>query len=94
VHFFETVVQHVSCQKEETIYYLCKVCKNDVMFIDHEVIHTHLVWSGFMNNYFICTKHGETQLRIESIIDEKVEENMNIPDDKCIVIMTMDVRII
>jgi hypothetical protein len=94
VHFFETVVQHASCQKEETIYYPCKVCKNDVMFIDHEVIHKHLVWSGFMNNYFICTKHGETQLRIESIIDEKVEENMNIPDDKCIVIMTMDVRII
>jgi hypothetical protein len=64
------------------------------MFIDHEVIHKHLVWSGFMNNYFIYTKHGETQPRIKSIIDEKVEENMDIPDDKCIVIMTMDVRII
>jgi hypothetical protein len=60
VHFLETVVQHVSRQKEETIYYPCKVCKNVVMFNDREVIHEHLVWSGFMDNYFICTKHSET----------------------------------
>jgi hypothetical protein len=51
--FFETVVQHASCQKEETIYCICKVCKNIVMFKDHEVIHEHLVQSGFMDNYFI-----------------------------------------
>jgi hypothetical protein len=36
-----------------------------------------------MDNYFIWTKHGETQLRIESIIDERAEENMGIPDDVC-----------
>jgi hypothetical protein len=51
--FFETVVQHASHQKEEIIYYPCKVCKNDVMFKDHEVICKHLVRSGFMDNYFI-----------------------------------------
>jgi hypothetical protein len=34
-----------------------------------------------MDNYFIWTKHGETQLRIESIIDERAEEKMNILDD-------------
>jgi hypothetical protein len=74
--FLKTVVQHASREKEETIYYPCKECKNDVMFMDREVIHEHLVWSGFMNNYFIWTKHGETQLRTESIIDERAEENM------------------
>jgi hypothetical protein len=51
--FLETVVQHASHQKEETIYCPCKVCKNHVMFKNHEVIREHLVRSGFMNNYFI-----------------------------------------
>jgi hypothetical protein len=79
--FLETTVQHASCQKEETIYCPCKVCKNVVMFKDREVIRKHLVWSGFMDNYFIWTKHGETQPAIENIIDERAEENMGIPDD-------------
>jgi hypothetical protein len=30
-----------------------------------------------MDNYFICSKHGERQPRTESIIDEREEENMN-----------------
>jgi hypothetical protein len=69
--------------KEETIYCLCKVCKNLVIFKDHEVIREHLVRSGFMDNYFIWTKHIETQPGTESIIDERAEENMGIPDDMC-----------
>jgi hypothetical protein len=77
--FLETTVQ----QKEETIYYPCKVCKNVVMFKDHEVICEHLVHSGFMDNYFIWTKNCETQLGTQSIIDERAEENMGIPDDVC-----------
>jgi hypothetical protein len=52
-----------------------------VIFKYREVIHKHLVWSVFMDNYFIWTKHGETQPWIESIIDERAEENMDIPDD-------------
>jgi hypothetical protein len=81
--FLETTVQHTSRQKEETIYCPCKVCKNDAMFKDYEVIREHLVWSGFMDNYFIWTKLGETQPRTESIIDERAEENMDILDDVC-----------
>jgi hypothetical protein len=30
-----------------------------------------------MDNYFIWSKHGETQPRTESIIDEREEDNMN-----------------
>jgi hypothetical protein len=37
---------------------------------DRELIHKHLVWIGFMDNYFIWSKHGETTSRIESIVDE------------------------
>jgi hypothetical protein len=51
--FLETTVQHASRQKEETMYCPRKVCKNDMMFKDHEVIREHLVQSGFMDNYFI-----------------------------------------
>jgi hypothetical protein len=51
--FFETAIQHALCQKEETMYYPCKVCKNIVMFKDREVVYEHLVWSGFIDNYFI-----------------------------------------
>jgi hypothetical protein len=35
-----------------------------------ELIHEHLVWIGFMDNYFIWSKHGETTSRIENIVDE------------------------
>jgi hypothetical protein len=31
-----------------------------------------------MDNYFIWSKHGETQPRTESIIDEREEANMNV----------------
>jgi hypothetical protein len=43
------------------------------MFKDPEVIHEYLVQSGFMDNYFIWTKHGETQPGTKSIIDERAE---------------------
>ncbi len=36
-----------------------------------------------MDNYFIWSKHGETQPRTESIIDERAEENMSILDGVC-----------
>jgi hypothetical protein len=48
------------------------------MYKDHEIICKHMVYSGFMDNYFIWSKHGETQPRTESIIDEREEENMNV----------------
>jgi hypothetical protein len=51
--FLETVIQHASRQKEDTIYCPCKICQNDVMFKDREVIHEHLVLCGYMDNYFI-----------------------------------------
>jgi hypothetical protein len=31
-----------------------------------------------MDNYFIWSKHGQTQPRIERIISERREENMNV----------------
>jgi hypothetical protein len=55
------------------------VLEPDMMYLykDHEIICEHLVQSGFMDNYFIWSKHSETQPRIESIIDEREEDKMN-----------------
>jgi hypothetical protein len=77
--FLEAAAQHATREKEEAIYCPFKVCNNNVtyMYKDREIIREHLVQSGFMDNYFIWSKHGETQSRTESIIDEREEENMN-----------------
>jgi hypothetical protein len=77
--FLEAVAQHATREKEEEIYCPCKVCNNNVMYLykDHEIIHKHLVRIGFKDNYFIWSKHSETQPMTESIIDEIEEENMN-----------------
>jgi hypothetical protein len=76
----EVAAQHTTHEKEEAVYCPCKVCNNNMMYLykDHEIISEHLVRSGFMDNYFIWSKHGETQPRTESIIDEREEVNMNV----------------
>jgi hypothetical protein len=81
--FLEVTAQHATREKEEAIYCPCKVCNNNVMYLykEHEIICEHLVRSGFMDNYFIYSKHGEKQPRTESIIDEREEENMNADHD-------------
>jgi hypothetical protein len=78
--FLETTTQHATREKEEALYCRCKVCNNNMMYLytDHEIIQEHLVRSGFMDNYFIWSKHDETQPRKESIIYEREEENMNV----------------
>jgi hypothetical protein len=78
--FLEATAQHATREKKGAIYYPCKVCNNNnmmYMYKDHKIIYEYLVHSGFMDNYFIWSKHGETQPWTESIIDEREEENMN-----------------
>jgi hypothetical protein len=78
--FLEADAKHATREKEEAIYCPCKVCNNNVMYLytDHEIIREHLARNGLMDNYVIWSKHGETQPRTESIIDEREEENMNV----------------
>jgi hypothetical protein len=53
--FLEATTQHATREKEDAIYCPCKVSNNNVMYLhkDYEIIREHLVWSGFMDNYFI-----------------------------------------
>jgi hypothetical protein len=77
--FLEATTQHTTHEKREAIYCPYKVCNNNVMYLykDCEIIREHLVRNGFMDNYFFWSKHGETQPRTKSIIDEREDENMN-----------------
>jgi hypothetical protein len=70
--FLEAAAQHATHGKEDAIYCPCKVCNNNMMYLytNHQIIHEHLVPSGFMDNYFIWSKHGEPQPRTESITGE------------------------
>jgi hypothetical protein len=76
--FLEATAEQATHEKEEAVYCPCKVSNYNVMYLytNREIIREHLVRSGFMNNYFLWSKHGETQPKIESIIDEREEENM------------------
>jgi hypothetical protein len=71
--FLKAAAQHYTREKEEAIYCTCKVCNTTMMYLytDREIIRKHLVHNGFMDNYFIWSKHGETQPSTESIIDER-----------------------
>jgi hypothetical protein len=53
--FLEAIAPHATREKEEAIYYPCKLCNNNVMYLykDHKIIHIYLVQSGFIDNYFI-----------------------------------------
>jgi hypothetical protein len=53
--FLEATAQHATREKEEAIHCPCKVCNNNVIYLntDHEIVREHLVHSGFMDNYFI-----------------------------------------
>jgi hypothetical protein len=77
--FLKAIVQDATPEKEEAIYCPCKVCNNNVMYLyrDHEIICEHLAWSGFMDNYFIYSKHSETQPSTDNIIDEREKGSTN-----------------
>jgi hypothetical protein len=50
--FLEATAQHATHEKEDAIYCPCKVCNNNLMYLYKvcEIIHEHLVRSGFIDN--------------------------------------------
>jgi hypothetical protein len=65
--YFEYVTQFVEVTKTHTlhmnkkeIWCVCKNCENNVPWATTETIHENLLEKGFVDNYSIWTKHGET----------------------------------
>ena len=54
----------------------CKFCKNERDYLSSRTIHSHLFNSGFMQNYYVWTKHGERGI----MLDNNEEEEDRIPD--------------
>jgi hypothetical protein len=61
--FLEAAAQHATHEKEEAIYYPCKVWNNNVMYRykDREIIHELLVHSGLV--CWIITSSGASTVR-------------------------------
>jgi hypothetical protein len=53
--FLKADAQHTTREKEAAIYWPCKLCNNNMMYLykDCELIREDLVQSGFMDNFFI-----------------------------------------
>ena len=58
------------------IIYPCKMCKNQKDYSSIKSLHDHLYKWGFMQNYFVWTKHGERGV----IMEDDEEEDDQIPD--------------
>jgi hypothetical protein len=50
----------------------CPNCGNTRSYSDKKILHTHLLYKGFMPHYNVWTKHGEIGVMME---DSKEEEN-------------------
>ena len=58
--FVEAAKTHALRMNKKEIWCPCKRCKNNVLWDRPETIREHLLEKGFIDNYSIWTKHGET----------------------------------
>jgi hypothetical protein len=58
--FVEAAKTHTLCMNKKEIWYPCKTCENNVLWTTVKTIHEHILEKGFIDNYSIWTKHGET----------------------------------
>jgi hypothetical protein len=58
--FIDAAKNHARRTKKTHIHCPCMDCRNIVVFDDTQQILSHLVHRGFMKDYLIWTKHGES----------------------------------
>jgi hypothetical protein len=56
----------------------CSQCRNDKDYSDWGTLHLYLIKNGFMANYVVWTKHGDTEVVMEDN-EEEVDDN-NFPN--------------
>ena len=57
--FIQAAENHARIEKTHLIHCPCKPCKNMRVFSDTTIIRSHVLISGFVDNYMIWNKHGE-----------------------------------
>jgi hypothetical protein len=72
---------HACHMKKKEIWCPSKNCKNNVLWIRAETIHEHMLEKGFIDNYSIWTKHGETSENVQGNNTEQEREENNIDSD-------------
>ena len=78
--FIKVAQNHARNEKTQWVYCPCKACKNLRVFSDPTTIRSHVIVSGFVKDYMIWKKHGETNAPPpannppdEMILDEKFD---------------------
>ena len=78
--FIKVAQKHARNEKTQWIHCPCKASKNLRVFSDPTTIRSHVIVSGFVKDYMIWKKHGETDAPPsannpldEMILDEKFD---------------------
>src|SRR6266516_683602 len=58
----------------------CPICENTKSYSDLKILHTHLLYKGFMPHYNVWTKHGEIGVMMEDNEEEEDDDNYVPPE--------------
>ena len=58
----------------------CPKCGNTMSYSDRKILHTHLLYKGFMLHYNVWTKHGEIRVMMEDNEEEEDDDNYVPPE--------------
>ena len=54
----------------------CPICGNTKSYSDRKILHTHLLYKGFMPHYNVWMRHGEIGVMMEDGEEEKYDTTM------------------
>ena len=58
----------------------CPICGNTKSYSDRKILHTHLLYKGFMPHYNVWTRHGEIGVMMEDGEEEEYDDNYVPPE--------------
>ena len=58
----------------------CPICGNTKSYSDRKILHTHLLYKGFMPHYNVWTRHGEMGVMMEDGEEEEDDDNYVPPE--------------
>ena len=53
----------------------CPICGNTKSYSDRKILHTHMLYKGFMPHYNVWTRHGEIGVMMEDGEEEEDDDN-------------------